>query len=252
LLFRHFNHGENADHHRELRLPFHPDFYRQPTSLKAFGKEVIILFFGRTENVCYLKGMDIAIRACEILQAFSYIRDQNLTIKLVVVGVTPGSETLAEQKLLAKQSTANRSFAPQIQAFASLRMTGVFIMPSRCEPFGLVAMEAIACGTPTLVSSNSGIALLLREVDKAAADDLMILKTSAHKPSEDAVQSKDLDPNLDADANDWASKLLRLIQNDVNTFKYAMDIRAKLNEHIKSPYQSLVDLGKKDVGELGD
>ncbi len=66
------------------------------------------------------------------------------------------------------------------------------------------------------------------------------------------MPSRDLDPNLDADANEWASKLLRLIQNDVKTFKYAMDIREKLNEHIKSPYQSLVDLGKKDLEELGD
>ena len=36
-------------------------------------------------------------------------------------------------------------------------------MPSRLEPFGLVGLESLAAGKPVLVSSNSGLALLLKE-----------------------------------------------------------------------------------------
>ena len=41
----------------------------------------------------------------------------------------------------------------------------VIVMPSRTEGFGLVALEAISAGVPVLVSSESGIAKALEEVE---------------------------------------------------------------------------------------
>jgi glycogen(starch) synthase len=44
------------------------------------------------------------------------------------------------------------------QAFA---ISDLFVMPSVSEPFGLVALEAAACQTPTLLSKTSGVAEIL-------------------------------------------------------------------------------------------
>lgn len=42
------------------------------------------------------------------------------------------------------------------------RRADVFLMPSRHEPFGMVALEAAACGAPVVVSSHSGLARELK------------------------------------------------------------------------------------------
>ena len=41
----------------------------------------------------------------------------------------------------------------------------LIVMPSRSEGFGLVALEAISAGVPVLVSSESGLAKALKEVE---------------------------------------------------------------------------------------
>ncbi|MGD8373903.1 MAG: glycosyltransferase family 4 protein [Candidatus Woesebacteria bacterium] len=42
----------------------------------------------------------------------------------------------------------------------------VFVMPSVSEPFGIAALEAIGCGTPALISKQSGVGEVLKNVLK--------------------------------------------------------------------------------------
>ena len=44
-----------------------------------------------------------------------------------------------------------------------LRRCGVLLMPSRYEPFGLSALEAMACGAPVIASRVDGIAEYVRD-----------------------------------------------------------------------------------------
>jgi|LauGreDrversion4_2_1035121.scaffolds.fasta_scaffold66814_3 glycogen(starch) synthase len=53
-----------------------------------------------------------------------------------------------------------------------LQQSSVFVMPSISEPFGLVAMEALACGTPIIISSCSGVSEVFFHVLTIAPHDI--------------------------------------------------------------------------------
>ena len=46
------------------------------------------------------------------------------------------------------------------------RKAHIFVMPSVSEPFGITPLEAIADGTPAIISKQSGVAVLLKSCIK--------------------------------------------------------------------------------------
>jgi D-inositol-3-phosphate glycosyltransferase len=67
----------------------------------------------------------------------------------------------------------------------------VLVMPSHYESFGMVALEAMACGTPVIASQVGGLAFLIQDGEtgyhvpdqdpKALCEKLMILLSDAHQ-----------------------------------------------------------------------
>jgi D-inositol-3-phosphate glycosyltransferase len=117
-----------------------------------------LLFVGRIQP---LKGVDVAVRC---LASVSDPRAQ-----LVVVGGPSGADGAAEldrvQKLVADLGLADRVqfVAPQRHEFlaAYYRAADVVLVPSRTESFGLVALEAAACGTPVVAADVGGLRSLV-------------------------------------------------------------------------------------------
>jgi D-inositol-3-phosphate glycosyltransferase len=60
--------------------------------------------------------------------------------------------------------------APPTEVAAWMRAADVVVVPSRREPLGLAAVEALACGTPVVASSVGG----LREVVRDGENGLLI------------------------------------------------------------------------------
>ncbi|HEX8803772.1 MAG TPA: glycosyltransferase [Acidimicrobiales bacterium] len=118
----------------------------------------VLLFVGRIQP---LKGLDIAVRALAELD--------DPTAVLVVVGGASGPGGPAEIERIAKLAAAlgvadRLRFAdPQPHHLLSTyyRAADVVLVPSRSESFGLVALEAAACGTPVVAAAVGGLRTLV-------------------------------------------------------------------------------------------
>lgn len=107
------------------------------------------------------KGYDLLLRALPVV--FSRVEDARL---LLAAGSTEPSageqDQLAELKALAGELgiTERVSFHDYISD-AELpdyyRLADVFALSSRYEPFGMTAVEAMACGTPAVVTTEGGL-----------------------------------------------------------------------------------------------
>ncbi len=237
---------KSGEGHTQLILPLNPDFLEHKTNRTDFpdvGEESIqVLYFGRTDSVYFVKGMDIAMRTVEAVNLDETVL-AGRRVELKVRGTNADMEADTAMKLIALQKENSRDIAPIVEGFASqedirrdLQQAHIVIMPSRSEPFGLVAMEAIACRVPTLVSRNSGIADLLTKHNHKDA----CVKTSAHHPDTLADASK----YMDADVKHWAEAIVKLIGLRDRAFTQADDLTESLIKEIESPYSKIVALGE--------
>ena len=118
----------------------------------------VLLFVGRIQR---LKGADLAIRALAALD------DPKLA--LVIVGGPSGGDGSAEQArvhALAEELGVSGQIhwvSPRRHDRLAdyYRAADVCIVPSRSESFGLVALEAAACGTPVVAAAVGGLRSLV-------------------------------------------------------------------------------------------
>ena len=124
----------------------------------GLGDDPVMLFAGRIQP---LKGADLAV------QALAELGDESAM--LLVVGGPSGPDGDGEldrlHELAAKLHVTDRvRFVPP-QAHADLaryyRAVDVCLVPSHSESFGLVALEAAACGTPVVAAGVGGLVSLV-------------------------------------------------------------------------------------------
>lgn len=177
---------------------------------------VFCLLSGRIEDH-YLKGVDIAAAALGRLAGRAE-RYYGAEITFVVRGVESGkdAETIELVRKHAgadlgdiriRRFVADRGELARDQGEASL-----VLMPSREEGFGLVGLEAIAAGTPVLVSSRSGLAAWLSEVEPDLAHHF-IVHTSGDDPENVAR---------------WADAIDLVLTKRERAFERAARLRASL------------------------
>jgi D-inositol-3-phosphate glycosyltransferase len=124
----------------------------------GLGPEPVLLFVGRIQP---LKGLDVAVRA------LASLRRQDAV--LVVVGGASGQDgqrELARINALIDELGLQgrvRFVDPQPHHILSTyyRAADVVLVPSRSESFGLVALEAAACGTPVVAAGVGGLLTLV-------------------------------------------------------------------------------------------
>ena len=114
----------------------------------------LILYFGRLE---WEKG------GHDLLAALPRIRRTHPGARLVVAGVGRQSSALVEQarKLRVRRSVDFVGHLSDHGLSAALAAADAVVLPSRYEPFGIVALEAAAAGAPLVASTAGGLAELV-------------------------------------------------------------------------------------------
>jgi D-inositol-3-phosphate glycosyltransferase len=123
----------------------------------------LLLFVGRLER---LKGVDVAIKALALL------RDRaHEDLRLIVLGedVRDGEESEKERLKAVASSLGVRDRVDFLGSVAHHELpyfyaaADALVMPSYSESFGLVALEAQACGRPVVASGVSGLRSVVRD-----------------------------------------------------------------------------------------
>jgi D-inositol-3-phosphate glycosyltransferase len=120
----------------------------------------VLLFVGRLQP---LKGIDTLLRAAQV------VRQQHVSLQVLVVGGGVDAQDEHEAHELQRLQTlcAQLGLTPHVrfvkaQPQAVLAQyyaaADVFVMPSHYESFGMVVLEAMACGTPVVASRVGGLA----------------------------------------------------------------------------------------------
>jgi len=121
-----------------------------PVSAEPPAEPHLVLVGRLSEN----KGSDVAIEAVRLLRAEGH------KVRLTLVGsIYPGYEWYeARLRELAAQPGAEVEFAGfQPGPWRALAEADIALMPSRREPFGLVAVEAMMAGRPLVASAAQGL-----------------------------------------------------------------------------------------------
>jgi glycogen(starch) synthase len=112
--------------------------------------EALLLYFGRLE---YEKGVQ------DLIAAMPRIRRAHPGAKALVAGTGTASDMLVEAARThrVRRSVRFLGHLPDEELAAVLAAADAVVLPSRYEPFGIVALEAAAAGTPLVASTAGGL-----------------------------------------------------------------------------------------------
>lgn len=132
--------------------------FRKTQGISASAK--VVLYLGRLSEK---KSPDLLLRAFSALPA----EMKGRALKLVIAGPDEGGTRARLERMAAGLGVTGRvQFAGPIfgeRKWAAYRDADVFVLPSQNENFGNTAAEAIAAGTPAVVTDRCGIAPLVGE-----------------------------------------------------------------------------------------
>lgn len=143
-------------------LPNYIDFKKLPQYIPIAQRKKTILFIGR---VVADKGADIFVTLCQKLLQL------DPTWQVEIIGADRFSPYSPETPFIQKlrdqiKSTSMQmiGYVPHDHVLQKIAEASVVMIPSRWpEPFGMTALEAMACGTPLLVSAVGALPTVVGE-----------------------------------------------------------------------------------------
>jgi D-inositol-3-phosphate glycosyltransferase len=157
----------------------------------------MVLFVGRIEP---LKGVDTLIRAMALLAHKCPTWVSRLS--LAIIGGDPDTNENAEMERL-KAMHAELQLGDLVVFLGAkdqnklqyyYNAAEALVMPSHYESFGLVALEAMACGTPVIASDVGGLSHLVRDGETGfhipSGDHLALASTLSRLLQDDALRRK--------------------------------------------------------------
>ena len=138
-------------------------------SLGYPNEQPLVLFVGRIEA---LKGIDTLIRATHLLSAERGTAGNRIRVHIVGGDVEEDLQRMGSELSSLQTLARELGVQDQVEFLGSRRQAqlpayygaaDVVVMPSYSESFGMVALEAMACGRPVLASRVGGLAYLIQD-----------------------------------------------------------------------------------------
>ena len=124
------------------------------------------------------------------MEAAALVLQRTRNIRFVMAG--SGDMLNAMINMAAERGIADRFHFPGFmkgkQVYEVYKNSDVFVMPSVSEPFGIAPLEAMQCGTPSIISKQSGCGEILDKVIKTDYWDIHAMA--------DAIYSICMNPSL--------------------------------------------------------
>ena len=201
--------------------------YVNPTAtqskLELSEEEFNIFMLGRGSfEDFFLKGYDIVGKAVASLER---------KFELTFVGAPQDEQRkietwFVEETKIPRSQLTIRGFCGYKEMKGMLREADLVVMPSRTEGFGLVALEAISAGVPVLVSSETGIAKALQDVQYGIS---VIVKSGA--------------------SEEWANKI-RLLSEQTRGYRHTIALRLREQYKLKYSWETECKKFEKMILEL--
>lgn len=143
----------------------------EPTLSRKYSNEKIVLFAGR---MTLQKGPEYFLRAAK------RVLEVEPNTKFIMIGSGDQLPAMIElsHELGINESVLFHGKYTRAEADHFFSIANCFVMPSVSEPFGIVPLEAVAKGTPAIISRQSGISEVLHHSLKV---DFWDTEDMAHK-----------------------------------------------------------------------
>lgn len=179
----------HADPHKVVVIPPGVDTSRfypiPPDEAKEFigmdCRDNMVLFVGRIEP---LKGVDTLLQAMAILKQEGTLERRPMSVAIIGGDPEADPERMTAE-MLRLQNLRIELGMGDVVAFLGKRdqdtlqyyysAADMVVVPSHYESFGMVALEAMACGAPVVASETGGLAFLVKDGE-----------TGFHVPTSDA------------------------------------------------------------------
>lgn len=140
-----FGQSEGQEDISELR-----SFYHIPEDAK------VLMTIARLKHYEKAKGYD------KVIQILARLKNENVNVYYILAGKYSDDEHSRIQHLASELNIADRIILPGFiedkNLQAHYKLADIFIMPSTKEGFGIVFIEAMACGTPAIAGNKDGSA----------------------------------------------------------------------------------------------
>jgi glycogen(starch) synthase len=168
--------------------------------LEAAGapvREQLVVAWGRVQ---YEKGFQVLVRA------MSELRQRVPGARCIIAG--RGSYLSELQSQIDMEGVTDivqlAGFVPDDELRRTLQRAGCVIIPSLYEPFGIVALEGMAAGAPTIVARTGGLAEIVEGTDAG-----LLFEPGNHHDLADRIEAVLTDPTLAAKMPVAAAELIQ-------------------------------------------
>ncbi len=174
-----------------------PDRWQSATDSPPTSGEPLVVAWGRIQ---YEKGFQVLARA------IGELRQRVPGIRCVMAG--RGSYLPELQTQIDMEGVGDlvqlAGFVPDGELHALLRQASCVVIPSLYEPFGIVALEGMAAGAPTIVARTGGLAEIVTGTDAG-----MLFEPGNHHELADRIADVISDPSAAQRLRTNAAALLR-------------------------------------------